>query len=90
MEVHGLDLDEASVAVARENVAVIHAVKLVAAEHKSVLEIVVQEVQQVLAHGIRGALVPGGVGKSLFRRENLNEPAAEMVELVTLRDVPVQ
>ena len=73
-----------------DDVAEIHAVKLVAAQDQEVIEIVVQKMNQVLAHGIGGALIPRGVGKRLLGGEDLDEAAREMIELVGLRDVPVQ
>ena len=76
--------------VLRKDVAKIHAVKLVAAEDQRVIEIVVQKMNEVLAHGVGGALIPGGVSEGLFRRQDFHEAAGEMVEFVRLRNVPVQ
>ena len=70
--------------------AEIHPIQLITAENEQVIPVVIQEVQQVFADGVGGALVPRGVGKGLFRRENFHEAAGEMVELVGLRNVPVQ
>jgi hypothetical protein len=50
----------------------------------------VQKVDEVFAHGIRGALIPRGVGESLFGCQDFNKAAGEMVELVGLGNVPVQ
>ena len=68
----------------------IHPVKLVAAQDQHVFEIMVQEMDQVFPHGVGRALIPGGVGKGLFGREDFHEAAGEMIELVGLRNVPVQ
>ena len=53
-------------------------------------EVVVEQVGQVLAHRVGRALIPGGVGEGLFRREDFHEAAGEMIKLVGLRNVPVQ
>ena len=70
--------------------AEIHAIQLIAAQDQQVIEIVIQKVDQVLANGIGGALIPRGVGKGLFGGKNLDEAAGEMVELVGLRNVAMQ
>ena len=73
-----------------DDLAEIHAIQLVAAQDQQVIEIVIQKMDQVFAHGVGRALIPGGVGKGLFRREDFHEAAGEMVELVGLRNVAVQ
>ena len=70
--------------------AEIHAIELVAAEDEQVFEIVVQEMDEVFADGVGGALIPGGVGEGLFGREDFDEAAGEMIELVGLRNVAVE
>jgi hypothetical protein len=52
----------------------IHPVKLVAAQNQQKIKIVIEEVQQVLPHRIRRALVPRAVRKSLFGRQNSTKP----------------
>jgi len=47
-------------------------------------------VDQVLADGIRCSLIPGSVGVGLFSRENFDETAGEVIELIRLRDVTMQ
>ena len=73
-----------------DDVAEIHAIQLIAAQDQQVIEIVIEEMNQVFAHGVGGALIPGGVGKGLFGREDFDEAAGEMIELVGLRNVPMQ
>jgi hypothetical protein len=68
----------------------IHAVELVAAQDQRVIEIHISEVDEVLPHGIRGALVPRGVGVALLCRQDLDKAAAEMVELERPVHVPVE
>src|SRR5579884_3694551 len=70
--------------------AEIHPIKLVAAQDEQIFEIMVQDVNQIFAHGIGGTLIPRRIGKRLFGGKYLDEPAAEMVELVRLRDVAMQ
>ena len=76
--------------VLRDDAAEIHPVELVAAEDDEILEVVVEEVCEVLANGVGGAFIPGSAGRGLFRCEDFNKPAGEVVELVGLRNVPVQ
>ncbi len=68
----------------------IHAIQLIAAEDQEIVEIVVQEMDQVFADGIGGALIPGGVGEGLLRGEDFDEAAGEMVELIGLRNMAVE
>ena len=65
-----------------DQLAKIHPVKLVAAQDEQVLEVMRQKMQQVLSHGVGRALVPGRVGESLFRRQNLHKAPRKMIELV--------
>src|SRR5436190_3806968 len=73
-----------------EDAAEIHAIELVAAEDDHVFEIVIDEVDEVFANGVGGALIPRHIGWRLFRGEDFDEAAAEMIELVRLRDVAVK
>src|SRR5262245_2810595 len=50
----------------------------------------IQKMQQVLPHRVSSSLIPRRVRERLFRREDFDEPAREMIELVRLRNVPVQ
>jgi hypothetical protein len=68
----------------------IHPIQLVAAQDEQVIEIVVHEVDQVFAHGIRRAFIPRGVVERLLRRENFHEAGGKLVELVGPRNVAVQ
>ena len=74
----------------RDDRAEIHAIKLVAAQNQQVFEIVVQKMNQVLADGVGGALIPGSVGEGLLGGQDFDEAAGEMVELVGLRNVAMQ
>ena len=73
-----------------DDLAEIHPVELVAAQNEHVIERMIQKMNHVLAHGVGGALIPRGVRRRLFGGEDFHEAAAEVVELVGLRDVPVQ
>ena len=70
--------------------AKIHAIELVAAQNQQVFEIVVQEMDHVLAYRVSGALVPGYVVERLLGREDFDEATRKMVEFVRLGNVPVQ
>src|SRR5207237_8421017 len=50
-----------SFSVLGDDAAKIHPIKLVTAQNNHIFKIVVQEMNQVLAHGIGSALIPGGV-----------------------------
>src|ERR1035438_9865805 len=73
-----------------DHAAKVHSVQCVAAEDEEVVPLVIHEVNQVLADGIGGALIPGRVGVGLLGGEDFHEPAGKVVELVGLRDVLVQ
>jgi len=73
-----------------DDAPVVHAIELVAAENEEVIEIVVEEVNEIFANRVRRALIPGGVGESLFSREDFDKAAGELIELIRLRNVPVQ
>ena len=73
-----------------DQLAEIHAVKLVAAENEQVLEVMGEEMEQVLAHGVGRALVPGGVGEGLFGGQDFHKSAGEMVEFVGLGNMAVE
>ena len=65
-----------------EHLAEVHAVELIAAEDDVVLVRVLEEIAEVLPHGVGGALVPARVRGRLLRGEDLDEAAGEIVELV--------
>ena len=70
--------------------AEVHPVELVAAQHDQVIKRMVQQMNQVLAHRVRGPLVPRGVRQRLLRGQDLHETVRELVELVRLRDMAVE
>jgi hypothetical protein len=53
----------------------IHAVQLVARKNDDVFVVALEEVPQILAHGVRRALVPAHAVRGLLRREDFHEPA---------------
>ena len=60
----------------------IHPVQLVAAQDEQVIEIVVEKVHEILAHGVGGAFIPGRVGERLLRGEDFHEAAGKLVEFI--------
>ena len=68
----------------------IHPIQLVAAQDQQVIEVISEEVNQILAHGIGGALVPGSIRQGLLGGEDLDEAAGKQVKLVRLGNMPVQ
>ncbi len=64
--------------------------ELVAAKNYQVLEVVIEEVDEVFAHRVSRAFVPGGGGKRLLGGEYLHKAAGEMIKLVGLGQVTVQ
>ena len=73
----------------RQHLAKIHPVELITAQDQRVVKVRVPEVDEVLPHGIRRALVPGGVGVGLLCGQDLDKAGAELVELERGVDVPV-
>src|SRR5438045_3081238 len=80
----------AIVNVLRDQVAQVHAIQLVPTQDQHVIELIVHEVDEVFANGIRGSLIPGRVGEGLFSGKDFDETAREMVEFVRLRNVPME
>jgi len=76
--------------VLKQDAAEVHAVQLIAAEDQTVVEAVVEDVDEVLADGIGGALVPARIREGLFRGQNFNETTRELVKLVALIDMAVK
>ena len=77
-------------AVALGELAVVHAVELVAGEDEHLVVVALGDVAEVLADGVGGALVPVGGLVGLLGGEDLDEAAVEHVELVGVADVLVQ
>src|SRR5262245_4607916 len=67
-----------------------HAVELVAGEDEQFGRVFTLDVREVLPHRVGRALVPVRGFVRLLRGEHLDEPVAEHVELVSVRDVPVK
>ena len=59
--------------VVAQDLAEIHAVELVAAEDEEIFVVALEEIAQVLAHGVGGALVPGRVHRRLLGGQDLDE-----------------
>ena len=73
-----------------EHLPEVHPVKLVTAENEEVFVRLLQEITQILAHGVCGPLIPVIVAGSLLGGEDVNKVITEVIELVTTRDVPVE
>ena len=73
-----------------DHLAIIHPVKLVAAQDDEIFAAVLEKVSQVLPHGIGCALIPPCAFGSLLGGENLDEAGGEVVKLVALVDVAVE
>ncbi len=78
------------VAVGFQKLAKIHAVKLVAAQNNDFAGAVLLNVANVLAHGVGRALIPVGRFIGLLRGQYLHKPAIEIVEFISVGDVPMQ
>ena len=74
----------------RSLVLKMHPVELVAGEDQDVVVAVFGEVRNVAPNGVGGALIPALVLHRLLGGQDLDEPAAEGVELVRVGDMPVQ
>src|ERR1019366_1060960 len=68
----------------------VHPVQLVAGEDQDQVVGVLAEMDDVSAHGVGRPLVPVQALLRLLRREDVDEPAAERVELVRVLDVAVE
>src|SRR5262249_2519098 len=66
------------------------AIKLIAGENQYFVWVLALDVRNVLPHRVGRALIPVSRLVSLLGREHLDEAVAEHVELVRVRDVPVQ
>ncbi len=77
-----------------QHFAEVHAVELIAGEDEDVLGIALDEMAEVFADGVGGALVPVprfiGFAHRLLGGEDFDEAAAERVEPIRAADVPVE
>ena len=73
-----------------EHLAEVHPVELIAAQDHEILVRILEEIAEVLPHGVSRALIPTRVRGRLLRGEDLDEAAGEIVELVARVDVLVQ
>ena len=73
-----------------DEVAVVHPVEMVARENQVVVRVVPLDLARGLPDGVGGALKPVGVVGRLFGRQDLDEPVAEEIHAVGLRDVAVE
>ena len=80
----------AGLGVLADDAAEIHPIQLVAAQDEQVIEIVVEKVDEIFAHGVGGAFIPRRVGERLLRREDFHEAAGKLVEFIRPRNVAVQ
>jgi hypothetical protein len=86
-----MPIDDASpIDVRVDQLRVVHAVKVIAGENQVVVGVVAHEVSRRLPHRVRSALVPVRVVGRLLGRQDFDEPLAEQVHPVGLRDVPVE
>jgi len=70
-------------------VRIIHAVEMVAAQNDNLVRVIIHGVIQSGAHRIAGALEPGVAVGSLLGGENVHETVSESIESVSLHDVTV-
>ena len=70
--------------------AKIHPVKLIAAQDEVIIERPLEEVAHVLPDGVGRALIPLRAFRRLLRREDIDEAAREIVELVARLDMAMQ
>ena len=70
--------------------AVIHLVKLVAAEDQIVVIRTFKKITKVLTHGIGRALVPAGGFRRLLSGQNFYKVSREIVKLITSINVSMQ
>ena len=68
----------------------IHPIKLIARENDDVFVILLEDIVEVLPHGIGGALIPMGAARGLSSRQDLHEPTREPIERITLVNVPME
>ena len=73
-----------------QQVSVIHAVKLIAAQDQIMFIRPLQKVVEVLAHRIRRALVPAGPLGRLLSGQNLDKAFSKAVEFVAVQGLAVK
>jgi hypothetical protein len=73
-----------------EELPIVHSIQLVAGEDEHIRASVLFNLSQILPNGVGGALVPLGPFDGLLRRQHFNESMIEHVELVRVRDVPME
>ena len=76
--------------VLAQDVSVIHAVELIAAEDDVIGERALEEVAQILSHSVGRSLIPMGASGCLLGSQNLYEAWREVVELEGRGDVLMQ
>jgi hypothetical protein len=74
--------------VLADDIAIIHAVELIAAENDEVIVRTLEEIAHVPSDGVGRALVPMSAAGSLLGRQHLHEGPGELVELIGRGDVP--
>jgi hypothetical protein len=73
-----------------EELAVVHAVQVIARQNEVIVGIVAHEVPRRLSHGVGRALEPVRVVGRLLGGQDVHEAAREQVHPVRLGDVPVE
>ena len=73
-----------------QNLAVVHAIKLIAGQDEDGAGLLVLEIANVLPDGVCGPLVPIGFLVRLLGRQDFDEAPAERVKLVRIRDMAMQ
>src|SRR5262245_13702843 len=80
----------AALNVCSQEVSVIHAVELIAAQDEVVLVRALKKVGKVLAHGVSRALIPAGALARLPGGQDFDKAFSKDVKFVGARNVPVQ
>ncbi len=78
------------IAVRLHQLPEVHPVQLIAGQDEHIGAPVLDHVADLLADGVGGALIPLGRLVGLLRRQDFDEAAIERIELVRVRNVPVQ
>jgi hypothetical protein len=73
-----------------DELAVVHAIQMVAGKDQVVLRLVLREVPGRLTDRIRRALIPVRIVRRLLGRKDLDEPAGESIESIGIGDVAVE
>jgi hypothetical protein len=80
----------AAIDVRVDQIEIVHPVEMIAGEDEVVVRVVSLEMARSLTDGVGGALIPVRIVRRLFGRQDFDEPAAEEVHAVRLRDVSIQ